>query len=357
MKKLLMFVCLAICLSMYSYPCTGISLTSKNGGKVVARTIEWGGSELKSSYVVVPRGYSTYSMTPTNKNGMHFTARYGYVGLSIEKEQFVVEGINEKGLSAGLFYFPAYGGYSEFDDRYIDRSISDLQLVSWMLSECSSVAEVIDTFKRKDIKVIGLDPRASTVHWRIADKSGREVVLEIVDGKASFFENSLGVLTNSPGFQWQLTNLNNYVNIMPGTARENNKKGFTMRSFGAGSLSLGLPGDVTPPSRFVRAAFYKQTAPILEKSEETVLQCFQILNNFDIPIGVEFAEGEKMPDILSATQWTSVTDIANGVIYYRTMYNSTIRKIDLKKIKFDKCKYQSHLLDKIKIQSIEEIKI
>ena len=85
--------------------CTGITLKAKDGAYVVARTIEWGGSNLNSRYVVVPRGYSQHSYTPQGTDGMEFTARYGYVGMAVEQEEFVAEGLNEAGLSAGLFYF------------------------------------------------------------------------------------------------------------------------------------------------------------------------------------------------------------------------------------------------------------
>lgn len=102
---------------------------------------------------------------------------------------------------------------------------------------------------------------------------------------------------------------------------------------------------MTPPSRFVRAAFFQTTAPRLETTGKTVEQAFHILNNFDIPIGVEFDDERQVPDIPSATQWTAVTDMANRRIYYRTMHNSNIRCIDLNKIRFDKVKYQSQLLD------------
>ena len=77
------------------------------------------------------------------------------------------------------------------------------------------------------------------------------------------------------------------------------------------AVFLGIPGDVTPPSRFVRAAFYQATAPVPATSQETVLQGFQILNNFDIPIGIEFAKGQTPVDIPSATQWTSATDMTS----------------------------------------------
>lgn len=100
-----------------------------------------------------------------------------------------------------------------------------------------------------DVRVIAIDPRASTVHWRFAEPSGRQLVLEIVDGKCRFYENKLGVLTNSPDFEWQLTNLNNYVNLFPGTAPAQRLGNLSLKSFGAGSGFLGIPGDVTPPSR------------------------------------------------------------------------------------------------------------
>lgn len=131
----------------------------------------------------------------------------------------------------------------------------------------------------------------------------------------------------------------------------------SLASFGAGSGFLGIPGDVTPPSRFVRAAFYQATAPKQQTAEGTVRQCFQILNNFDIPVGIEFAEGETPADIPSATQWTSATDMKNLAIYYRTMRNSAIRKLDLKSIRFDKVKYQTALLDVGKEQPITTVKV
>lgn len=338
-----------------SEACTGITLRAGDGSWVLARTIEWGGSNLNSRYVIVPRGYEQTALLPNGAQGMRFAARYGYVGFAVEADQFVAEGLNEAGLSAGLFYFPGYGSYVPFEEQSADRSIADLQLVPWLLGHCATVEEAIAAIR--DIRVVGIDPRASTVHWRIADKSGRQVVLEIVDGVPHFYENELGVLTNSPGFEWQMTNLNNYVNLVSGGAAAHQFGRVKLAPFGAGSGSIGLPGDVTPPSRFVRAAFYQTSAPQYPTGEETVVECFQILNNFDIPIGVEFAAGEQVTDIPSATQWTSATDITNGKIYYRTMYDSAIRSFDLNKIRFDRVKYQVVPLDTVPRQPIVEVRV
>ena len=309
--------------------CTGITLKSKDGQTVVARTIEWGGSDLNSQYVIVPRGYKQQSFLPGGAtDGMTFTARHGYVGLSVEQEQFVAEGLNEAGLSA--------------------------QLAAYILGECATIEEVKEAVKR--VHVVQIDPRASTVHWRFTDPTGRQVVLEIVEGgQLRFYENPLGVLTNSPDLPWHLTNLNNYVNLFPGPAPARQLGSMELKQFGAGSGFLGLPGDVTPPSRFVRAAFYQATAPQQATAKEAVLQGFQILNNFDIPVGIEFADAKVPTDIPSATQWTSATDMAGHRIYFRTMYDSRIRCIDLDGIDFTKTAYRAVPMDLVKEQPVEMI--
>ena len=341
---------IALCFAVQAaFACTGITLKTKDGSTIVARTIEWGGSDLNSQYVIVPRGYTQQSYIPGGvKGGMTFTAKYGYVGLSVEQEEFVAEGLNEEGLSAGLFYFPGYGLYEDYSESLKAQSIADLQLVAWMLGSFKTVDEVKAGLQ--NAHVIAIDPRASTAHWRVADPSGKQIVIEIVGRKVNIYDNTLGVLTNSPGFDWQMTNLNNYVNLYPGTAKQKQLGGTQLASFGAGSGFLGIPGDVTPPSRFVRAAWYQGTTPVPATADKAVRQCFQILNNFDIPIGIETAEGETAVDIPSATQWTSATDMTGRKIYYRTMRNSAIRLIDLNQINFTKTKYKTAPLDTVKEQ-------
>ena len=322
----------------------------------MARTIEWGGSDLNSQYVIVPRGYEQQSYLPDGQqNGMKFTARYGYVGLAVEQKEFVAEGLNETGLSAGLFYFPGYGQYEAYNPAQQTSSIADLQLVAWILGNFSTVDEAVKAIPK--IHVISIDPRGSTVHWRIADTTGKQVVLEIVDGQPNFYENKLGVLTNSPGFEWQITNLNNYVNLYPGSAASKSFGAIELAPFGAGSGFLGIPGDVTPPSRFVRAAFYQTTAPQQSTGIETVIQSFHILNNFDIPIGIEFSAGQTPTDIPSATQWTSSSDLTHRIIYFHTMYDSNIRCFDLKTIDFKRVKYQAKPLDPVKQQPVQTLRV
>ena len=130
MKKLFLMVAFAIFSSFQqkAEACTGITLRTTTGSPVTERTIEWAGNDLESRYTIVPRGYSQRSFTPSGeKDGMTFTSLYGYVGLSVEKAEFVVEGINEAGLAAGLFYFPSYGEYESYSEDSRESSISVLQ--------------------------------------------------------------------------------------------------------------------------------------------------------------------------------------------------------------------------------------
>lgn len=360
MKRLQLFAIIAIFFlsAKTADACTGISMTAADGSYIQARTIEWGGSFLESQYVIVPRNMTQTSFTPTGVNGVTFKSKYGYVGLSVAQKEFVAEGINEAGLSAGLFYFPNYGKYVDYDPKYNSTTIADLQLVPWMLAQFATVDEVVKAINTVRIVAIESDKNvaSTTIHWRVGDHSGKQIVIEIVDGVVNVYDNTVGVLTNSPSFPWHLTNLNNYVNLYAGAAAPHNLAGQKIAATGAGSGLLGLPGDYTPPSRFVRAAFFKATAPVLNTASETVNQCFHILNNFDIPIGTEYPK-EKVTNLPSGTQWTSVIDLTHKEIYFKTMYNNNIRKIALADIDFAKVKYQAHPLDKELVQPIETIKV
>ena len=183
---------------------------------ILARTIEWGGSDLNRQYVVVPRGYEQYSYIPRGeRSGMKFTAQ-----LRLYRVIRRTKGICGRGTKRGwtipdYFTFPGYGRYEDYDSKLKGYSIADLQLVSWILGNFSTVDEAMKAIKK--IHIVPIDPRASTVHWRMADITGKQIVLEIVDGQPNFYENTLGVLTNSPGFEWHMTNLNNYINLYSGT--------------------------------------------------------------------------------------------------------------------------------------------
>jgi choloylglycine hydrolase len=359
MKRIMMIIAAAVLGGMFADEadaCTGISLTAADGSRVVARTVEWAATPMQCGYVVVPRGHTQQSYTPTGLDGLKYTSVYGYVGIYTEYEPFMVEGVNEAGLSAGLFFFPQYGDYAPYNQSRNGRTLCDMQFVSWVLSQFSSIDQLKSAISKIDL--VTLNHKIGAVHWRIAQPDGRMVVLEVVNGVPNFYENTLGVLTNAPGFPWHMTNLNNYVNLEPGSAPDNTiKQGITLKPLGHGSGMLGLPGDFTSPSRFVRATFFQTTSPTWSTGFETVVQAFHILNNFDIPIGSQHMKADMPKGLPSATQFTAVTDQKSMKFYYRTAWNSNIRCIDLNGIDFHKIKYQSHPLDNQQAQPVEMVKI
>lgn len=320
--------------------CTGISLVTTGGGHVHGRTIEWASFDLNSKLIVSPRDHGYTSKLPQERDGLTWKGRYGFVGISVSDDRFIGEGMNEAGLNAGLFYFPGYGSLAPYDPARTANNVADMDLVRWMLSQFSTLGEVraaLDDIRVAPIFIDESGQPSPTAHWRVTDREGGSIVIEIIDGgQVQVYDNQVGVLTNSPGFPWHLLNLNNYVQLEPGTVGPRRFNQLKASSFGAGTAFLGLPGDITPPSRFVRAAFFVATAPTMESSAQAVSQAFHILNNFDIPIGTEFGEAEpsKMPDLPSATQWTAVSDLDQGAFYFKSMHDGAVKRVDLGRIDF-----------------------
>lgn len=336
--------------------CTGVSFKAADGSFVVGRTMEWGSFVMDSRYMVVPRGYTMTAQTPSGDDGMKITAKYGYVGIGVLEDNLLAEGINEKGMAGELFYFPNYGVFEKYDPKNNATTIEDGQFLSWVMANFATIEEMEKELDK--IHVVAYGRGFGTAHFRLADATGRQVVIEYLDGTPTIFENKVGVITNAPAFDFQMLNLNNYINLFPGSVPPHEiAPGVELRSFGMGSASLGLPGDVTPPSRFVRAAFFVHTARKQPTGYDAVMQTFQILNNFDVPVGVEFPDPKVMPDMISATQWTVAMDLQGLKFYYRTQYNSMLRCIDLKQIDFGKVKYQLRDLDLKKQQPVEYIRI
>lgn len=352
--------CIMLLTAKISEACTGITLKTKDNKQIQARTIEWGESVLKSNIIISPRNYKYQAIMPDSKNGYSWKGHYGFVGASLVDDSYIGEGVNEAGLSAGMFFFPHYGSLSKYLPEKANESITDMNLVSWMLSNFSTVDEVrenINKIRIVPVMVFADGNVSPTAHWRVSDAKGNNIVIEIVNnGEVKIYDNKVGVLTNSPDFQWHITNLNNYVHLRPGSVATYDGNGQKLFSFGMGAGALGLPGDITPPSRFVRAFFYLSSTPTPEDGYKGVTQAFQILNNFDIPIGVEYQNKKDVPkELESATQWTTAINQTDREFYYRTMYNSEIRKIDLKKIDFEKVNYQVLPMEKYKIQPYREI--
>ena len=182
------------------------------------------------------------------------------------------------------------------------------------------------------IDLIGIVP---DLHIKVQDAAGRSIVIEPRGGRLVVHDNPTRVLTNAPTFDWHLTNLNNYVTLMqaypaPKTIGAPGAGQITLRPFGMGAGGIGLPGDFTPPSRFVRMVYFTQGAAQPANANQAAFNLFHILNNFDIPYGVTQPPKGTSESDADYTTWTSVSDLNNLRFSWRTYGDPQVKTIDLR---------------------------
>jgi choloylglycine hydrolase len=327
-------VCLGYSLSLLTpaAACTGIRLTAKDGTTVYARTLELGG-DLNSNIIVVPRGYAYVGDTPMGTPGLRWTTKYAFVGPNAEGLPFVCDGMNEKGLAVGNFLFPGTAGYQKVDATNANRAVASFQVPVYLLSTCATVEDAVAAVKGLVVGLSGptLPRDLQQLHYAVHDAQGHSAVIEYVGGKLHVHKNPLGVVTNSPTFDWHQTNLRNYVHLSPDNAKPTVEAGETLSGFGQGTGMWGLPGDFTPPSRFVRAVAFTQTATPTDNAEKCVQQAFHILNQFDLPRGAIRAKDDGRTDV-EYTNWTTAADLKHLHYYFNTYKSRVIRMVDLNKV-------------------------
>jgi choloylglycine hydrolase len=317
--------------------CTGIMLRNADGTIVHGRTVEFG-IPLAIDFAIVPRGYAFTGMTPMGE-GKKWSAKYGALGAIVFGNLGIMDGINEKGLAVGAFYFPTVAEYTPTTAENQSKSMSSIDFSNWILTQFASVDEVRAAVEAGDAVVAptllpGWPPQVQPFHWIVYDKSGKSLVIEPIAGKLVVNDNPLGVLTNSPSFDWHMTNLRNYIALSPRDVPPVKFDGKTFASFGMGAGMLGLPGDFTPPARFVRAAVFSATAFAAPDATAGIFNGFHILNDFDIPYGVARVN-EGGATHADQTIFTAMRDPQNLRMYYKSYDDQTIRMVDLNRFDLD----------------------
>jgi len=315
--------------------CTGILLKAEDESIVTGRTVEFG-TNLDMSVAVIPRNFKFVGKIP-NGNGMAYKSKYAAAGIYCFSDKVLMDGINEKGLVAAAFYFPGYAKYADITTENRAKALSPVDFPNWILTQFATIEEVKAALQSIVIAPTILNDwgaQPPPMHYIVYDKQGKSIVIEPVHGTLVVHENVLGVITNSPTFDWQLTNLINYVNLTPFNVDPIHLRGLTLEPFGQGSGMGGLPGDFTPTSRFVRAAFFSVAAVSSKDSEGSVNQAFHVLNQFDIPLGT-VRQKEQGKTEYDYTLLTSVKNPQALRYYYRSYDDQTVRFIDLKQFDLD----------------------
>jgi choloylglycine hydrolase len=323
---------IALTVAPAAQACTGIKLANTDGTTVHGRTVEFG-TKIDISIAAIPRGTEFKARAPGG-DGLKYASKYAAVGAVTFKDLALADGLNEAGLAAGAFYFPGFAQYAEINAQNRSKALSPVDFTNWLLTQFATVSEVRTAIEGGQAIIAptvleGWGPEPPPFHYVVYDKTGASIVVEPVDGKLKVHDNPLGVVTNSPAFDWHMTNLRNYISLRPLNVPSVKIGSVELKPLGQGSGMVGMPGDFTPPSRFVRAAIYSTTAVPSANADEGIKQTFHILNNFDIPIGVagEKRGGEVGYDY---TLYTVARDPTNLRYYWRTYDDQTIRMIDMK---------------------------
>lgn len=320
--------------AMPAQACTNFRLKAADGSPVVGRTLEYA-LVVPSDVVVVPRNYDYVGTRPANAPNVKWTSRYGMVGVMSFGQPFVSDGMNEKGLTGSALYFPGFVGYTAPQNAGTHTAIAPWEFLTWVLTNFVTVDEVKAALDQ--VAIIDLPtPEVNftlPLHFPIHDANGNSIVIEPVDGKLKVYDNPMGVLTNSPTFDWHLNNVRNYVKISPVNAPSLEIAGQTIAPLGQGSGLLGIPGDPTPPSRFIRALGYVMSAKQQPDGPATVRLAEHILNNFDIPLG--FIRPETKDADLELTQWSTIADLRGKKYYIKSYEDQVLRAVDLMSFDLD----------------------
>jgi len=292
-------------------------------GIAFGRTLEIG-IKLDNHILFVPRDQKDF----INAKGEKFNSKYATIGSAFFNIPSFGDGINEIGLMGSNNFFPKYASFSkEAVDGKINMTTANA--FDFLLSRCKDVDEVREAIENINLveQVDKEDGPSMSNHFFFMDAKGNKLVLEPKGGILVSYDNPYGVLTNSPDFTWHSTNMANYINLKPENIDEMRLGEVTISKFGEGTGMLGLPGDFTPPSRFVRAAYFvSNTAKNLERTE-AILQAFRILSQFDIPTGAIVNPKEKHKD---ETLYTAVMDTKEIAYFIKCNQNINIQPFYLK---------------------------
>lgn len=319
------YICALLLFPLAAFCCTDFLITTKDRTYINGRSMEFG-HIFHTSIMVHPRGEKITSPAPNQLPGLSWESQYGFVGLFDEADQFM-DGFNETGLSVGALWLPS-SKYPDASEIKGGKILSYMDLPIWILGNFTSIDDLkphladiqIYAFK---VPVFNAIP---PIHLAIHDAEGKSLVIEFIDGKMEVHDNTVGVLTNDPPFAWQVTNLDNYINLSAINAKTITLDGTVLGVTGQGTGMLGIPGDWTPPSRFVRIALFKNFIETPIDADGGTLAAIHLLNTVDIPYGAIQSAQAKASDF---TQWIVIKDLTNKILYYRTYADPNLKSFRL----------------------------
>ena len=304
--------------------CTAVSWKSSH--HYFGRNLDLNGSYLET-ITITPRAYPlTFLMAEALAN------HYAMIGTAVIWNEYPLyyDATNEKGLSMAGLNFPKSAHYNT--PQTGSANIAPFEFIPWILAQCSSVSQAKQLLEKVSIVDIPFSDRIplTPLHWIIADAQEAITVEATIEG-LKIYENNIGILTNEPPFPYHIHHLQNYMQVSPRPVQNFFSKDYTLTAFSAGMGSLGLPGDYSSASRFVRAAFVKCNSVSDGSQEGDIHQFFHILSAVAMPRGcVELSDND-----FEITQYSSCCDTDLGIYYYHTYHNRQINAVDIRKENLD----------------------
>lgn len=255
---------------------------------------------------------------------------YAIIGMAYVagSDPLFYDGINEKGLGmAGLNFV---GNAHYFKPVQGLDNVAQFEFIPWILSRCATVREARGLLSRINLTDEAYSPQLppAQLHWIIADRD-EAITVESMSGGLKIYDNPVGVLTNNPPFDRQMLALSNYMSLSP--KQPENRWGIPLETYSRGMGALGLPGDLSSQSRFVRVAYTKMNSKSGDSEEESVSQFFHILGSVDQQRGCcEVADGKY-----EITIYTSCCNASRGIYYYTTYDNHQICAVDMHRENLD----------------------
>ena len=260
-------------------------------------------------------------------------SHYAIIGIAagIDEYPLYYDACNEKGVAIAGLNFAGNAVYREMEDGMVN--VTPFEFIPYLLSQAESVEDVKELLENLNLVNINYSENLplSPLHWMIADRNSSIIVEPLEDG-LKVYDNPVGVLTNNPTFDMQLFNLNNYRNLSVKTPENTFSKNLELDTYSRGMGAIGLPGDLSSASRFVKVAFTKENSFSGTGESESVSQFFHILASVEQQKGLTFIDD---PDLYEYTIYSSCYNTNKGILYYKTYDNHQITAVDLNKEDLD----------------------
>ena len=306
--------------------CTAITYQTKDHyfGRTLDYEISYG-----EKIVITPRNYRFHF-----REVQSLEQHYAIIGMAliIDNSPLYYDATNEHGLSAAGLNFPGNAFYKEIMNG--KENIASFELIPWILGQCKNLNEAKE--KLKSMNLVNLDYSkqlpATPLHWMFADKE-KSMVVEATESGLHIYDNPVGVLTNNPTFDMQLFYLNNFMSMSVDSPVNHWPKGLLLKTYSRGMGAMGLPGDLSSMSRFVRAAFTKMHSVSGTAEYESISQFFHILGSVTQQRGCVRLENGTY----EKTIYTSCCNMDQGIYYYTTYENHQICAVDMYEENLDCC--------------------